>query len=94
VRISPALPSASALAALVAVVVVSACDEPCCRSGVDCVDGAVCFEGRCALRCIADDGCDDGAGCVDGHCDPDAHGDETCAWGTTPLPADDAEVQR
>ncbi|MDP2344684.1 MAG: hypothetical protein Q8O67_27290 [Deltaproteobacteria bacterium] len=52
-----------AAAALVCVVWAAACDEPCCRENGDCVDGARCFEGVCALRCEADSMCNEGEIC-------------------------------
>ena len=92
-RASSALLAAGTIGALV--FAIGACDDPCCRSGVDCIDGAVCYEGACALRCDDDDVCADGFACIDGRCDPDQPGDDACPWGTTPVPSnDDREPSR
>jgi len=65
----------ASVAAAVVVAAVVACafaaclpaGDVCCTDDVDCVQGARCFEGRCALKC------DDDSQCAEGeHCD--AHG--------------------
>lgn len=53
---------------LVLAVVASACfveaGEVCCASDFDCVAGARCFEGSCALSCDEDGQCAEGEACV------------------------------
>ena len=39
--------------------------DPCCRDDLECVDGARCFEGRCALRCDDDFECAEGELCTE-----------------------------
>lgn len=56
--------------------------EPCCADDLDCVDGARCFESRCALLCDDDSQCDEGEACLDaGVCGALARGvaDDACA---------------
>ena len=71
----------------------TSCDEPCCAADDDCVDGAGCFEGTCALRCEADSMCGEGEICATtdegGVCrERDAAlGLERCA--VTPVSSDD-----